>query len=66
MTEYLNGIKEYFKGVKSEWGKITWPERKQVVSQTIVVLVVVIAFTIYTYGLDILFKGILQTLNIKA
>ncbi len=50
----------YFKGVKSEWGKITWPERKQVVTQTIVVLLIVIAFTIYTYGLDLLFKGILK------
>ena len=48
----------YFKGVKAEWGKITWPERKQVVAQTIIVLVIVIAFTIYTYGLDILFRFI--------
>ena len=55
-----NKIVTYLKGVKSEWGKITWPERKQVVAQTIVVLVIVIAFTIYTYGLDILFKGILR------
>jgi len=48
----------YFKGVKSEWGKITWPERKQVIAQTIIVLVIVIAFTIYTYGLDLLFQFI--------
>lgn len=54
----------YFKGVKSEWGKITWPERKQVIAQTIIVLVIVIAFTIYTYGLDILFKGILRTFRL--
>ncbi len=50
----------YFKGVKSEWGKITWPERKQVVVQTVIVLVIVIAFTIYTYGLDILFESIIK------
>ena len=50
----------YLKGVKAEWGKITWADRKQVMSQTLVVLVIVIAFTIYTYGLDILFKGIIQ------
>lgn len=56
----------YFKGVKSEWGKITWPERKQVVSQTLVVLVIVIAFTIYTYGLDVLFKGILKVCGLVA
>ncbi len=56
----------YFKGVKSEWGKITWPERKQVIVQTVIVLVIVIAFTIYTYGLDILFKGILHGLKLIA
>ncbi len=56
----------YFKGVKAEWGKITWPERKQVIVQTLVVLVVVIAFTIYTYGLDILFQGILKALKLTA
>ena len=54
----------YFKGVKAEWGKITWPERKQVIAQTIIVLVIVIAFTIYTYGLDILFKGIFKALKL--
>ncbi len=64
MTE--NKFTEYFKGVKSEWGKITWPERKQVIAQTLIVLVIVIAFTIYTYGLDILFKGILQGLKLTA
>ncbi len=66
MTEAANKITEYFKGVKAEWGKITWPERKQVIAQTIVVLVIVIAFTLYTYGLDIIFKGILQVFKLTA
>ena len=61
-----NKIKEYFKGVKAEWGKITWPERKQVITQTIIVIVVVIAFTLYTYGADIIFRGILEALHLKA
>ncbi len=55
-----NKVITYLKGVKSEWGKITWPDRKQVITQTLIVLVVVIAFTIYTYGLDIVFRGILK------
>ena len=61
-----NKIKEYFKGVKAEWGKITWPERKQVITQTVIVIVIVIAFTLYTYGADIVFRGILNALNLKA
>lgn len=49
----------YFKGIKSEWGKITWPDRKQVIAQTIIVLVIVIAFTIYTFGLDVIFRDLI-------
>ncbi len=56
----------YFKGVKAEWGKITWPDRKQVISQTVVVLVIVVAFTVYTYGLDVLFRGILQAFKLAG
>lgn len=61
-----NKFTEYFKGVKAEWGKITWPERKQVITQTVIVIVIVIAFTLYTYGADIIFRGILNALNLKA
>jgi len=56
----------YFKGIKSEWGKITWPERKQVIAQTVIVLVIVIAFTIYTYGLDLLLQGVIKALKLSA
>ena len=59
-------IVEYFKGIKSEWGKITWPDRKQVVAQTIIVLVIVILFTIYIYGLDLLLQGIIKVLKLSA
>lgn len=53
-------ITEYFKGVKAEYGKITWPDRKQVIAQTLVVILVVLAFTLITFGLDIIFKGMIQ------
>lgn len=52
---------EYFKGVKAEWGKITWPDRKQVIVQTIVVLVVTAAFTIIIYGFDIVFQFLIES-----
>ena len=61
-----DNIVTYFKVIKSEWGKITWPERKQVIAQTLVVLVIVIAFTVYTYGLDLLFQGIIKALKLSA
>ena len=59
-------IVEYFKGVKSEWGKITWPDRKQVVTQTVVVLAVVVFFSLYIYVVDILLQGGISILGLKA
>jgi preprotein translocase subunit SecE len=59
-------IIEYFKGVKSEWGKVTWPDRRQVIVQTVVVLGVVIAFSLYIYFIDIVLQGGISLLGLKA
>ncbi len=56
----MEKIITYFKGVKAEWGKITWPDRNQVFAQTVIVILVVFAFTVITFGLDIIFKGMIQ------
>ena len=57
--KFTNDIVTYFKGVKSEWGKISWPERRQVVAETMVVIVIVCIFTVSVYLMDIIFKGLL-------
>ena len=49
----------YLKEVKAEWYKITWPERRQVIMESVVVLVVVFFFTLLVYILDMIFKGLL-------
>ena len=49
----------YFKGVKSEWGKISWPQKPQIISETIIVSIVVVFFTIVIFLMDVIFKGIL-------
>lgn len=54
-ADYKKEVMTYFKGVKSEWGKITWPERKQAFYETIVVLGVVTFFTVLVYVVDIAF-----------
>lgn len=64
MENSENKLITYLKGVKSEWGKITWPDRKQVIVQTIIVLGVVISFSAYIYVLDISFKGILSVFGL--
>lgn len=59
MNNTLENIKAYFKGVRAEWGKITWPERRQIFAETLFVIVIVFVFTISVYFMDIIFKWIL-------
>ena len=49
----------YFRGVKSEWGKITWPEKNQVVVETVFVIAIVLTFTVFIYAVDIIFNALL-------
>ena len=55
-SAFIESIKKYFRGVRAEWGKITWPEKNQVVMETIFVIAIVTAFTIAVYAVDIIFK----------
>ena len=59
----LDSIKKYFRGVRAEWGKITWPERHQVYIETLFVIAIVTAFTLAVYGMDKLFQWILSYLK---
>ncbi len=47
-----NAIITYFKGVKMEWGKITWPEKQQVVVETFFVVAIVFIFTLFIFLVD--------------
>ena len=57
MNETVEAIKTYFKGVKTEWGKISWPEKNQVIVETLSVIVIVVVFNVAIYLMDLLFKG---------
>lgn len=63
MNETAEAIKTYFKGVKAEWGKISWPERTTVVRETISVIVIVFVFTVAIYLMDLIFKGLLSLIK---
>ena len=62
---FKENVAEYLKGVKSEWYKITWPEKDQVIRETLVVLVVVLFFVGLVYFYDKIF-GFLLGLLIKV
>ena len=63
VNEAVESVKTYFKGVKAEWGRISWPERKQVIAETLSVIVIVFAFTVAIYIIDLIFKGLLSLIN---
>lgn len=55
----------YFKSVKLEWGKITWPGKQQVIVETIYVVVITAVFTIFVLALDKIFEFIFTALHLK-
>ena len=62
--EIITGLKSYFKGVKSEWGKITWPQKPQIAAESVIVLMVVAFITAVVYVIDISFRWLFQTLHL--
>lgn len=64
MNDNFENIKRnlitYFKGVRTEWGKITWPEKNQVVVETFLVIAIVFIFTVFIYFVDIIFNMLLS------
>lgn len=51
----FRSIANYLSDVKSELKKVTWPNRQEVITSTIVVVVVVIAFTLFIGIIDEVF-----------
>ncbi len=60
-----NKFVKYLKGTKSELKKIVWPTWKQVIKNTLIVLIVVIIIGLIIAGLDLLFNGVLLKLITK-
>ena len=58
-----NAVITYFRGVRTEWGKITWPEKNQVVTETFFVVAIVFVFTVFIYVVDILFNALLSHIH---
>ena len=58
-----NAVITYLRGVRTEWGKITWPEKHQVVVETAFVIAVVFVFTVFIYFVDILLNGLADAIQ---
>ena len=53
-------LAKYFRDVKSEMKKVVWPGKKQIINNTIVVLVVVAIASVVTLALDTGFITLLK------
>ena len=48
--------KGFFKGVKSELKKVVWPTKKQLIHNTIMVLLLVVALSVIVLGFDMILE----------
>ena len=60
------GLKEYFLGIKSEWGKITWPAWPQIWAKIVAVLIVVCIMTLGLLVIDTTIHALIMALPGKA
>ena len=58
-SDFKDSAITYFKGVKAEWGKVSWPTKNQVIVETGIVLAVVAFFTVVVFLMDKIFIGLL-------
>ena len=63
-TEKKSNKKHWFKDFKAELKKVIWPSKKELFSNTVVVLVVVIVVSLLVFILDLIFDGI-TTFGVK-
>jgi preprotein translocase subunit SecE len=55
-------IKQFANEVKSELGKVAWPEKKNTIGSTAVVVVLVMLISLYLGGVDLLLGSIVNAI----
>ncbi|MDR0983596.1 MAG: preprotein translocase subunit SecE [Ruminococcus sp.] len=58
-----NPIAKYFRDLRGEFKKVTWPTRQQTINNTAVVLVTVILLSIFTSLID---SGLLRLMELAV
>ena len=57
VKNFFKGIAKYFKDTKSEMKKVVWPSKKDVKTNTITVIAVVLIAALVLIELDLIFGG---------
>ncbi|HKJ31136.1 MAG TPA: preprotein translocase subunit SecE [Balneolales bacterium] len=58
----MDKIKEFFEGVQKEMKKVTWPSQKELIDNTIVVVIFSIILAIFIFGVDQAYSTVLEFL----
>ncbi len=59
------GFRQFLKEVRQELKKVAWPDRRQMLTYTLVVVVTVVVLTSYVFGLDFFIgKGIFRVFGL--
>ncbi len=56
----ITNVKEFLSEVKAELGKVTWPTRKETVSTTWVVVVIVVLVSVYLGACDVVLAKVMR------
>jgi preprotein translocase subunit SecE len=55
----FDGMRHYVKETVGELRKVTWPTRREATNLTVIVLIVLVAMSIYLGGLDFIFSQLM-------
>ena len=55
-------VKKFFKDYKSEFKKIVWPSKKQVINNTLIVIAAILVIGAFIWGLDAILSLIVSEL----
>lgn len=58
----LTRVRNYVTSVRSEIGRVSWPSRKEVVSLTVLIILLAVVLGIYLGLVDVIFQQILRVL----
>jgi len=58
----FNELRSFLSEVKTELKKVTWPQRQEVYSTTIVVVITTVFFGFYLYSLDVVMSQVFTRL----
>ncbi len=62
MKNILTKIKAFLKEVKTELKKVNWPNRKETIKYTLIVIIVLVLVAAYLGAVDFLFSRLLNRL----